>query len=169
MDPLKRLKENTVWPNVFTTGIPRTYSTASLDISSKAFWYSSIFFFILAPVILIIIKNPSTTGTRLNKPKRQSNRNNNASKPIGVAIAPALSGSWCAKYVSVAALDSFTILRSLPLPNVSAKPRGSFTIWCIASIRILAAIRNAAKCEHISRPIYSKIDNTENNTAIQPL
>lgn len=30
-------------------------------------------------------------------------------------------------------------------------------------------IRNAAKCEHISPPIYTKIDNTENNTAIQPL
>ena len=71
------------------------------------------------PVIFIIIRKPSTTGTRLKSPNRQSKASNRKSSPMGVAIAPALSGSLCARYVSVAALELFTILRSFPLPYFS--------------------------------------------------
>ena len=56
---------------------------------------------------------------------RDSNRK---SSPIGVAIAPALSGSLCARYVSVAALEPFTILRSFPLPYFSVTPSGNAAI-----------------------------------------
>ena len=53
--------ENTDCPNVFTTGTLLTYSTASLDISSRAFWYSAIFFFMFSPIIMLITANASTT------------------------------------------------------------------------------------------------------------
>ncbi|MNF11593.1 hypothetical protein D3C80_2128350 [compost metagenome] len=38
MELWKRRKENTVWLKVFTTAIPRTYSTAELFISSRWSW-----------------------------------------------------------------------------------------------------------------------------------
>ena len=41
MASLNFRKENTVCPNVFTTGMPRTYSTASFDISERAQAYCS--------------------------------------------------------------------------------------------------------------------------------
>ena len=60
---------------------------------SSAFWYSFIFSCICFPVIAIMIRNPSTTGTRLNSPSLQSNTNNSTKRPQGVAMALALSGS----------------------------------------------------------------------------
>ena len=93
MEPLNFLKEKMVCPKVLTTGMPRTYSTASLDISSSAFWYSFIFCCIRRPVMAIMIRNPSSTGARLRKPSRQSKANSSASRPQGVAMAPARSGS----------------------------------------------------------------------------
>ena len=104
------------------------YSTASFDISSRAFWYSFIFLCISLPVILIIIKNERATGIRLIRPSLQSNMNRKASITTGVAIEPALSGSWWARYVSVAAGASVTAFLSLPLPIFSIVPIGSFVI-----------------------------------------
>ena len=79
----------------------------------------------LAPVIAIMIRNPSTTGTRLNNPQSQSNTNNSTKRPQG------LQWHWLCQEAderdrfSVAALDSLTILRSFPLPKLSSKPRGN--------------------------------------------
>ena len=69
-----------------------------------------------------------------------------AALPLGVTEK---YGSLCARYVSVAALEPFTILRSFPLPYFSVTPSGNAAIWRISSFRILAATRNALKCEHI--------------------
>ena len=68
-------------------------------------------------------------------------------------MAPARSGSWWARYVSVAALDSLTILRSFPLPKLSVNPRGSSTICSMVLIRRLVAMRKAPRWEHISPAI----------------
>ena len=45
------------------------------------------------PVMLVITKKPAATGIKLNRPNFQSKNNSNAIKPIGVAIALAVSGS----------------------------------------------------------------------------
>ena len=87
------LNENTDCPKVFTTGMPRTYSTASFDIAARAFPYWRIFSSILLPVMALIIANPRNTGIRLKSPSRQSNTNSSTSNPTGVAIAPYWSGS----------------------------------------------------------------------------
>ena len=87
MDPLNFLKEKMVCPKVLTTGMPRTYSTASLDISSRAFWYSFIFCCIREPVMVIMMRKPSKTGARLRSPSRQSKTNSSTSRPTGVAMA----------------------------------------------------------------------------------
>ena len=55
-------------------------------------------------------------GIKLIKPKRQSKIAIIISKPIGVALETTLSGTLCAKNVSVAALDSITIFLIFPLP-----------------------------------------------------
>ena len=97
MESLNFLKEKMVWPKVLTTGMPRTYSTASLDMSSRASWYSFIFCCIRGPVIAIIMRKPRATGARLSRPSRQSNTSSSTSRPMGVAMAPARSGSWWAR------------------------------------------------------------------------
>ena len=102
MVALNRLKENTDCPKVFTTGMPRTYSTASLDMAASALPYWRIFSAIRFPVITDMTAKPRNTGTRLSSPSRQSKAISSTSSPTGVAIAPAWSGSWWARYVSAA-------------------------------------------------------------------
>ena len=85
--PLNFLKENTVCPKVLTTGIPRTYSTASPDISASAFWYWVICSCIFLPVMLVITAKASATGTRLKSPSRQSNASSSVRSPAMVAMA----------------------------------------------------------------------------------
>ena len=102
------------------------------------------------PVILDMMIKPRTVGIRLKSPSRQSNTKSSTIIPTGVANAPTMSGSWCARYVSVAPLDSLTIRRTLPLPRLFINPTGSAPIWRIALFRILPATRNAAACEHMS-------------------
>ena len=97
MESLNILKEKMVWPKVLTTGMPRTYSTDWLDMSSRAFWYSFIFCCMEAPVMAIMIRKASATGARLSSPSRQSKTSSSASSPQGVAMAPARSGSWWAR------------------------------------------------------------------------
>ena len=94
---LNFLKENTDCPKVLTTGIPRTYSTASLDMASKAFPYCRIFSAICLPVMVVIMRKASTTGARLSSPSRQSNASSKTSSPTGVAMALYWSGSWWAR------------------------------------------------------------------------
>ena len=90
---LNFLKENTDCPKVLTTGIPRTYSTASLDIASKALPYCRIFSAIRLPVMVAMMRKANTTGARLSRPSRQSNTSKRTNRPMGVAIALYLSGS----------------------------------------------------------------------------
>ena len=60
------------------------------------------------------------------------------------------------------------VRRSLPLPNCSITPSGSFEICSVISMRIFVAMRNAAMCEHISPVIYTKTAAAAKSTAIQP-
>ena len=97
MVALNFLKENTDCPKVLTTGIPRTYSTASLDIASKALPYCRIFSAIRLPVMVAMMRKANTTGARLSRPNRQSNASSKTSSPTGVAMALYWSGSWWAR------------------------------------------------------------------------
>ena len=67
--------------------MPRTYSTASLDMTESALPYCRIFSAIRLPVMAAIMRKAKTTGTRLSTPSRQSNTSSSASSPTGVAIA----------------------------------------------------------------------------------
>ena len=97
MVALNFLKENTDCPKVLTTGMPRTYSTASLDMASSALPYCRIFSAIRLPVMVAIMRKASTTGARLSSPNLQSNANSSTSSPTGVAMALYWSGSWWAR------------------------------------------------------------------------
>ena len=93
MVALNFLNEKTDCPKVLTTGMPRTYSTASLDIDSNALPYCRILSAIRLPVMADMMTKPSATGTRLSRPSRQSNTSKRTNRPMGVAIALYLSGS----------------------------------------------------------------------------
>ena len=84
---LNFLNENTDWPNVLTTGMPRTYSTASPDMAARALPYWRIFSAMRLPVMADMITKPRATGTRLSRPSRQSKTNSSTSRPTGVAMA----------------------------------------------------------------------------------
>ena len=138
-------------------------------MESSALLYSPIFCLSVGPVIRVTITMmASRTVPRQRSPIRQSNRNISTASPSMVAYMPALSGSWCARYVSVDWVDSCTHLRTFPLPSVSRKPIGRLMICCIRVFRIFAAIRNAATWEHINPPKYTTMDAMANATAIQP-
>jgi hypothetical protein len=135
-----------VCPKVLTTGMPRTYSTASDDMDSSAFWYSFMSAASFGPIIAEPISTKAiAAGIRHISPSRQSNTAITASSAMGVAMETALSGRLCARYVSVAALESETIFRILPVPSLSTYPSGNFIICSIMAIRIFACTRNAAK------------------------
>ena len=165
---LKRAKENTVCPNVFTTGTPRIYSTASLFISISASLYCFIFSCISLPVMARIIKNAMITGAMQASPSRQSNMNISATIASGVTTAPTRSGRLCARYVSVAAEDSSIIFLTLPLPMESNTPGGKAEACFSSRFLIFPATLNAAICEHMSAPIYTSMESAANKTAIQP-
>ena len=94
---LKRENEYTVWPKVFTTGTPRTYSTASLFICISASLYCFIFSCMPLPVILLITANAHATGKSEHRPSRQSNTNIKTIIASGVITAPTKSGRLCAR------------------------------------------------------------------------
>ena len=85
-------KLNTDCPKVFTTGMPRTYSTASEDMVSRAFWYCFIDSCMPLPIIPAINTKAMPTGTRHKSPSRQSNTKSSTIRPSGVNTMPALSG-----------------------------------------------------------------------------
>ena len=83
---LNRLNENTVCPNVFTTGMPRTYSTASFDMRSSAFWYSVMVWRSVGPIMNAKrMAKASATVAMQSSPMCQSNQNSSTSMPAGVA------------------------------------------------------------------------------------
>ena len=69
----------------------------------------------------------------------------------------------------VASAESLIILRTFPLPIMSKAPGGSVMTWASALFFMFLAMRNAARCEHISAAMYSATDSTVKPTAIQPL
>ena len=72
---------------------------------------------IFGPIISVNIRmNATAAGIRHISPSRQSKNSIIASRPTGVANDTALSGRLCARNVSVAALESTTILRIFPVP-----------------------------------------------------
>ena len=60
------------------------------------------------------------------------------------------------------------VRRSLPLPNCPMTPSGSVAMCLVMARRRLVAMRNAARCEHISPVMYTSTAATADPTAIQP-
>lgn len=60
------------------------------------------------------------------------------------------------------------IFLTLPLPSASKEPEGSFKTCETVAFRIFVATRNAARCEHISAPMYMTTVSAANSTASQP-
>ena len=129
----------------FTTGIPRTYSTASVFISSSDVMYARINSLPLVFMVYPMINMAMTTGTIHAKPNCQLNIPMSNMVIAGTKIVPDKSGSWCARKEWVMLALSSMILRIRPLVFVSKKPRGIFTILHIASFRRFDSTRNAAK------------------------
>ena len=88
--------------------------------------------------------NPIAAGIRHMIPNLQSKTAIKMISPIGVALETALSGRVCARYVSVAALESMTIFRILPVPSLSIYPNGNVMMWFIIAVLICACTWNAA-------------------------
>ena len=138
-----------------TTGMPRTYSTASVFICSRRFMYwrmnSRPRVFMVYAMMPIAVK----TGTRQASPNRQSKAAISATASSGTSAVPAMSGSWWARKEWVMLALSSIILRIRPVVLLSKKPSGMPTMRRMALLRMLLSTRNAAKCEHISAPKYS--------------
>ena len=113
-----------------TTGIPRTYSTASLFICSEASWYFRIYDIDFSLVINICTMNPATNRRMDRPPNLQSKNRSMTSIVTAVTADPVISGSWCARKFSVCAVFSLMIFRSLPLLFWEKKPNESEARWC---------------------------------------
>ena len=151
--------------NTFTTGIPRTNSTASLFIFSSAVMYPDIKSALSPPIIFFKKNTLIASGIKQQIPSLQSKTNNKLMTATGITTAPVRSGNWCARNPSVSPALSSIIFRSLPLAFWLKYPSGNVTIWCIASFFILVAVRNAARCEQHNATKYNKILSNENATA----
>ena len=82
-------------------------------------------------------------------PMRRSNTNISTNIAINIATVPTISARLCASSVSVSAAPSRR-LRKSPDALLSKKPSGVFIRCAMPRLRILDAVRNAAKCVHIS-------------------
>ena len=169
MDFLNFLNENTDCPKVLTTGIPRTYSTASLVIFSRAALYASMSFLRFLPTIKTdIIRNPTTTVAMHRSPIFQSKYSNIAIIANGVVIATVRSGRMCAIKFSSDADESMMIFRILPLPSFSMCPSGILRTFSTHFSLTFATVLNAPICEQPSAQKYTHIALTAYFTASKP-
>lgn len=83
-------------------------------------------------------------------PMRRSNTNISTNIAINIATVPTISARLCASSVSVSAAAPSRRFRKSPDALLSKKPSGVFIRCAMPRLRILDAVRNAAKCVHIS-------------------
>ena len=93
MDPLRLWNESTVCWNIFTTEIPRTYSTALLLTSAMEDCHAVMLSCMEdLPIMDMEMYPPIITGTRAATPSLQSNTSSRAAIANGRTYIPARSG-----------------------------------------------------------------------------
>ena len=168
MESWNALKLYTVCWNTFTTGMPRTYSVPVLFMLVSAPMYCFMNSMPLPDIMDIRHAMEITTATRHDTPRRQSKANSITSMPTTMTTDPAQSGSMCASSVSVCAAQPSMMRRSSPVACVSKNPSGRRIRCSVVALRMFVAVRNAARCVHISAQKYTMMDAAAKATAAQP-
>lgn len=148
--------------------MPRTYSVPALVIRSCAAWYSAISFAFFPPIIENMEIKEITAARRQEAPIRQSKINISTNMATNRTIVPTMSAKLWASSVSVSAAAASSRPRISPEALESKKPRGAFIICATPCLRILDAVRNAARCVHIRPAKYIMIPPTAKANASQP-
>ena len=148
--------------------MPRTYSVPALLITSWAAWYSAMSPAFLPPIIVPMAATETTAASRQAAPMRQSYTNISTSMAMNMATVPTISARLWASKVSVSEAAPSSRLRSRPEALESKKPSGAFIRCAMPALRILEAVRKAARCVHISAAKYTRIPAKEKAKAIQP-
>ena len=91
----------------------------------------------------------TTAARRQDAPIRQSKTNIRTIMEITMAVLPTISARLWASRVSVSEAAPSRRLRIRPEALASKKPRGVFIRCAMPCLRILEAVRNAARCVHI--------------------
>ena len=99
--------------------MPRTYSVPVLFMRTAAAMYCCMNSMPLPLIMVASAAMLTTTATRHDAPKRQSNAASMTSMPTTMATEPATSGSMWASNVSVEAAQPSTMRRSSPVACVS--------------------------------------------------
>ena len=149
------MKEYTVCWKIFTTGMPRTYSVPALVMRSWAAWYSAMIWAFLPPIMANMVRMEITAASRQAQPIRQSKTNISTSMAINRVMVPTMSARLWASRVSVSAAAASSRPRMRPEALASNQPSGASITWATPRLRMLAAVRKAAKWVHISPPKYS--------------
>ena len=122
----------------------------------------------LPPIMENIASMEITAAIRHAAPIRQSNTNINMIMLKNKVIVPTMSARLCASSVSVSAAAASSRLRIKPEAFESKKPSGALSTWAMPRLRMLDAVRNAARWVHISPAKYSNMPPTAKPNAIQP-
>ena len=107
-------------------------------------------FAFLPPIMENMAATDTTAASRQAAPMRQSKTNISASMASTIAALPTISARLWASSVSVSEAAPSRRLRSRPEALESKKPSGVFIRWAIPCLRMLEAVRKAARCVHIS-------------------
>ena len=130
--------------------MPRTYSVPALLIRSRAAWYWAMKPAFLPPIIENMARMEMTAASRQAAPIRQSNTSIKASMATNRVTVPTMSARLWASRVSVSAAAASSRPRTSPEALASNQPSGACIRWATPCLRILAAVRKAARWVHIS-------------------
>ena len=107
-------------------------------------------FAFLPPIMENMAITEITAASTQAAPIRQSNTNINTSMATKSTMVPTMSARLCASSVSVSAAAASSRPRMRPEAFASKYPSGAFIMCATPRLRMLAAVRNAARCVHIS-------------------
>ena len=122
----------------------------------------------MPPIMVAMAPTETTADSRHAAPMRQSYTNISTSMARNMATVPTISARLWASSVSVSDAAPSSRLRRSPEALASKKPRGAFIKWAIPALRMLLAVRNAARCVHIRAAKYTRIPAKEKAKAIHP-
>lgn len=109
-----------------------------------------------------------TAANRHDAPMRQSNTTISTIIAISITRLPTMSARLWASRVSVSAAAPSSRFRRSPEALESKNPSGAFIRCAIPCLRMLDAVRKAARCVHISAAKYTAIPPNAKANAIQP-
>lgn len=109
-----------------------------------------------------------TAASRQAAPIRQSNTSMSTSMAANKTTVPTISARLWASSVSVSDAAPSRRLRIRPEALASKNPRGAFITWATPRLRMLAAVRKAARWVHIRPAKYRTMPPTAEASASHP-